>query len=50
MKLIISVFALMAVAIAAPAAIDTRSDTAPVMMSAAGEVVPFDSAGVNAKE
>ncbi|PGH12395.1 hypothetical protein AJ79_04343 [Helicocarpus griseus UAMH5409] len=50
MKLTITLFSILAVALAAPAGVDSRSDTAPAMMSAAGEVVPFDPAGVVVKE
>ncbi|OJD16673.1 hypothetical protein AJ78_03183 [Emergomyces pasteurianus Ep9510] len=49
MNLIIALFSFLAVAIAAPSTVDSRSDTEPAMVNAAGEVVPFDPAGVVVK-
>ncbi|EEH17053.1 hypothetical protein PABG_07140 [Paracoccidioides brasiliensis Pb03] len=50
MKLIFALFSILAVAIAAPSTMDPRSDTEPAMVDAAGEVVPFDPAGVVVKK
>ncbi|KLJ07906.1 hypothetical protein EMPG_16619 [Blastomyces silverae] len=50
MKAVVVLFSfLAAVALAAPSTIDSRSDTEPAMVNAAGEVVPFDPAGVVVK-
>ncbi|PGH18665.1 hypothetical protein AJ80_04413 [Polytolypa hystricis UAMH7299] len=40
----------MAIAIAAPISLDSRSDTQPAMTNGAGDVVPFDSARVVPKK
>ncbi|PGH02901.1 hypothetical protein GX51_04357 [Blastomyces parvus] len=49
MKLVVVFFSFLVVAIAAPSTVDSRSDTDPAMVNAAGEVVPFDPAGVVVK-